>query len=107
MSDAWTAFARDLADAARDLADTSGPEREASELLAVAISGEAPVDTGYLASSVSPTGDGVYVAAPYAGYVEAFDGFTARAIDSTDWAAPFEEHAENALNSNLRSVYTA
>jgi hypothetical protein len=99
------ALLRDLDDLAGYVSDTDAPDREASQLVASAVSARAPRRTGYLANSVTPSGPVVEVLARYAPYVEARHPFAAPAATSVDIAPPYERHVEQALPATLRARY--
>ena len=105
IGDAWTAFARDLDDAAKDIADAETPKREAAALLAGEVANQAPVLSGFLAGSVFSDSEGVGVGAEYAAIVHALNPYAERAVDLVDWVEPFEKHLEDALSSNIRPLY--
>jgi hypothetical protein len=59
--------------------DAALPPPNVAEVLAGGIALEAPVRTGYLRSTITPLHDAqVIITAPYAVYVDAAQGFTAR-----------------------------
>lgn len=105
FTDPMGRFARDFKQATDEIADTSEPHRQASELIAAGIRDEAPVVTGYLVSTVYVDDLGAAVGAIYAGVVHDNNPYAERAIDRVDWLAPFADHVDDALDSNLHRVY--
>jgi hypothetical protein len=90
----------DLDRVAADVADTSVPDLEAAELVAIAASQRAPRRTGYLAQSVrpgarQPSGSEVVVAAVYGGVIEG--GWPARNIRPQPYLNPAAQAAEATL----------
>lgn len=104
-TDPLGAFARDLKAAVNDLGTMPEARREASELLAAAVSDEAPRVSGYLAGSVFVDDAGVGVGAVYAGVVHGNNPYAERAVDAVDWLAPFVDTVDGALDRHLQSIY--
>lgn len=73
-------LSRSLDAAARELAQLGEADDQAGQLLAGAVSAEAPRRSGYLAGSIEHTGAVVRVGAPYGVFVHARDPFAARAM---------------------------
>lgn len=105
--DPMARFARDLADAADDIADMDSASVEAAEGLAGAVRSEAPMVSGYLRSTVTADTDGVGVGAIYAGVVHDHNPYAERALDSVGdaYLDPFERHVDAALDHNLKRIY--
>lgn len=108
IGDPMGRFAADMDDAARDIgAGIEEPAREASEILADAVRGEAPFVSGYLVSTVAADSEGVGVGAVYAGVVHDSNPYAERAVDSVGdaYLDPFEEHVDDCLDRNIKRIY--
>lgn len=105
-------LADDLRDAARDIADTAEPDRDAARLLAEEARRRARKVTGFMARHIEVTGPGrVEALAEYAPIVhEGWRGITPnpfmdQAVEAADWPAPYVEHVERQLEHNINRRY--